>query len=247
LICCYNNQNTLDSQLAASLDRQTMACERIWVDNRQKQFSCAAEALNWGCRRAGGDLLIVAHQDLIIEDSEFLRRLVDLYSTLPSPAIAGLAGRNSEGILSNITHGDARKPVGKIRVQTPQAVQTLDELLLVIPKSMFAEGLAFDEKTCDGWHFYGVDLCLTATRLGIQSYVLPLSLHHASRGDLSTAYIRGLWRVTRKHHGNFAKIYTTCAVTGTSGLAATQTVARLFWRYQLSRPAKAFVKQLIRR
>jgi hypothetical protein len=87
-------------------------------------------------------------------------------------------------------------------------VTTLDELLLIIPRAVF-ERLPFDQLACPGWHLYGVDYCLTVSRLGLRPYVLPLPVRHLSDGAMNDDYYRTLNRLAAKHR-TAGVIPTTC-------------------------------------
>ena len=48
---------------------------------------------------------------------------------------------------------------GEIQIENPEIVQTLDECLIIIPKSIF-EMYKFDEVICSKWDLYVVEYCL---------------------------------------------------------------------------------------
>ena len=54
-------------------------------------------------------------------------------------------------------------------------VQTLDECLIIIPKTIF-EKFKFDEITCQKWDLYVVEYCLNMKRNNVNSYVITLSV-----------------------------------------------------------------------
>ena len=64
-----------------------------------------------------------------------------------------------------------------------EEVMTCDECLIGMSRETFNRVNGFDEKAFDGWHFYGVDLCLRARKNGIRSCVVPSELWHKSRGN----------------------------------------------------------------
>jgi len=50
--------------------------------------------------------------------------------------IFGVAGRkDSQGIITNIPHGQDHRLAGSIQITKPAEVQTLDECLIIIPKT----------------------------------------------------------------------------------------------------------------
>ena len=76
-------------------------------------------------------------------------------------------------------------------------VQTLDELLLIIPVKVF-EQIRFDEKVCDNWHLYGVDYSLAAAKKGYEACVLPHPVFHLAISKMGR-YYQTLTALTRKH------------------------------------------------
>lgn len=59
-------------------------------------------------------------------------------------------------MVEHAPHDEVLQPFFGADIDEPIPVQTLDELLLIIPRRVF-EGHKFDESTCDGWHLYGVE------------------------------------------------------------------------------------------
>ena len=54
----------LNKYLLKSLNSQTALYELILVDNTQKKFKSASEALNYGGEKATGKYIIFTHQDV---------------------------------------------------------------------------------------------------------------------------------------------------------------------------------------
>ncbi|MEM3049391.1 MAG: glycosyltransferase [Thermoplasmata archaeon] len=210
VICVCNDEDILRANLLRSLSNQDLEYEFIKVDNTSGEYTSAATGLNEGAAKAMGDLLMFAHQDIVLGGSDFLRKVSSLMSVLPRVGIAGVAGRfDRKGVLTNITHGDPPVPAGHIRIDKPEPVQTVDECLFVIPRTVF-EQLKFDDGVCDDWHLYAVDYSLSVKRLGFEAYVLPLEAHHQSKGkSMTKRYYRTLSRVARKHAREHPWIHTS--------------------------------------
>jgi len=94
----------------------------------------------------------------------------------------------------------------------------------MIPKSVF-NMLQFDEKTCDAWHLYEADYCLSCKRLGFNVYAVPVFVYHRSGGGffkksrvqiLKSAgpspglYYQTLGKLVKKRKNYYKRIYTTC-------------------------------------
>lgn len=216
IICCYNNLSILENMLLKSLKSQDYKYELVLIDNTNNKYTSAAEALNQGADKSKGKYLVFVHQDVYFSDKSSLRKIVNYIKTLGDNAVVGVAGIvNSNGVISNITHGKERKTVGKHRVHKPERVQTLDEVLIGTSTNVFNQ-LKFDEETCDNWHLYGVDFCLSGASKEFFSYVIPLELYHKSPGNLSMGYFKTLSKVVEKHKKRYEKIYTTCSQIKTS-------------------------------
>lgn len=215
IICCYSRKEALQSMLQASIKNQSIEFETIFIDNTRNEFLSAANALNFGFKQSRGQYIIFVHQDISFEDPYFLQKIINNIDLLGGNVIIGAAGiKCAKSIYSNITHGDKKTIVGKHRVETPEKVQTLDEVLIGVKREVF-EKFYFDETTCDNWHLYGVDLCLTAAEQGVDSYVIPLSFYHKSSGKVDSDYMRSLGEVIKKHKKNFKTIHTTISSINT--------------------------------
>jgi hypothetical protein len=93
-------------------------------------------------------------------------------------------------------------------VSEPTAVQTLDEIVLIIRRS---SGLRFDERL-EHYHMYGVDLCLQAIDRGMSNYVIDAPCVHNTNQLVELpaefhqcyAYVKRKWR-------SRLPIYASCA------------------------------------
>lgn len=201
----------MNKYLLKSLDKQTADYELILVDNTQKKFKSATEALNYGGEKAIGKYIIFAHQDVDLLSKKFLEDLGLILSKITNLGIAGVAGKSelNRFILSNIKQGQPPKYAAKIQIKEPVNVQTVDECFFVIPKNVF-EMVKFDEKVCDGWHLYAVDYCLSVKEMKFLVCVVPISLYHRSvAGSFSKEYYSTIKKIIKKHKKNFDPIFTT--------------------------------------
>jgi hypothetical protein len=240
VICVYNSERILRNCLLNSLSAQKTDFELICVDNTENQFKSAAEALNWGGARARGRFLMFAHQDINLVSDSWFDGTEELLDSLQDLGIAGVAGVSERGATFKercrttinqgplqrhrnvITHGPQKKQWGN-PIRLPEPVQTLDECLVIIPKSVF-NVLQFDDVTCSDWHLYAVDYCLSIKTRGFGVYVLPKFLHHQSTGvpdksslqvltslgEYSEEYYLALERMIKKHKNQYKWIHTSC-------------------------------------
>ncbi|WP_230628917.1 glycosyltransferase [Methanosarcina barkeri] len=240
VVCVYNNEKIFNNFLLKSLKNQNAKFELIGIDNTSNEFKSAAEALNYGGEKAANKYIMFAHQDVSFLTDSWLKNTEKLLDSISNLGIAGVAGMSESG-RSNpergrniITHGRPPKawPWGN-RIQKPVPVQTLDECLVIIPKHTF-DVLKFDEKTCDGWHLYAVDYCLSAKEQGFGVYALPMEIYHLSRGadnkkkfqsirgPLPDEYYEILDKLIKKYSDMYTRIYTTCGDWSTSYPAVLQ-------------------------
>jgi len=69
----------------------------ILIDNTQKKYKSAAEALNFGGKKAKGKYIMFIHQDIELEDNSWLENVEALLNKLNHLGIAGVAGMSEEG------------------------------------------------------------------------------------------------------------------------------------------------------
>lgn len=210
IVCVYNNENILNNYLINSLNNQNSDYELILIDNTGGKFKSASQALNYGGKKANQKYIMFVHQDMNLISPNWLDNAEDILNTLNNLGVAGVAGKNKDHWLplSNIKDGLPPQHVSPQKITIPMRVQTLDECLLIIPKKIF-NMLSFDDVTCNDWHLYGVDFCLTIKKLDYEVYVLPLHAHHRSKGEsMSERYFETLEKILKKH-SNYRLIYTT--------------------------------------
>ena len=93
--------------------------------------------------------------------------------------------------------------------ELPAAVDTLDELLLALPRD---SGLRFEPSL--GFHFYGADVCLQARARGLTAVALDaLCLHH-SRGFELPPEFEPSGRAFARKWASSLPVATSCAVVG---------------------------------
>ena len=209
IVCIFNDKKVLNEYLVESLKNQTEDYELILVDNTDNKFKSASIALNYGAKNANGDYLMFVHQDVDLCSKKWLENVGEVLNSISNLGIAGVAGKSKEGVISNIKHGIPPILAGKIQINSPNKVQTIDECLVIIPKSVF-DKLKFDEEICCDWHLYTVDYCLRLIKMDLDVYVIPNFVYHASAGySISKSYFNILEKLLINYKDDYNCIYTT--------------------------------------
>jgi SAM-dependent methyltransferase len=139
----------------------------------------AAEGLCQGLARARHPLVVWAHQDVYLPrgwPARFWHQYhlaQKIYGKIGVAGVYGVAGRN--GALTRAGFVMDRNRLLKEKEPLPASVDTLDELLLAIPKGV---PLNFDPRL--GFHFYGADICLAAQEQGLAVVALDALCFHNS-------------------------------------------------------------------
>ena len=214
LICVYNDSVQYQAMVdSAPSKRIGNGIEVVGVDNTNNRFSSAASALNFGARQTGGDnILVFLHQDIRFLSASFLERLKNVVRAHPQ-RIFGIAGsrtsRKDSPMISNITEGSGR--VYDTLGSSIEEVFTLDECLLACTYNMFGVLGGFDAHTCNGWHLYGADLCLSAKLKKIPSYVIDAhDVLHISGGKRDATFYACERLLAQKYAKDFSQVKTPC-------------------------------------
>lgn len=236
VVSVYNNKQSLERVLLSSLKEQAAVFEFIPVDNTTGQFKSAAEALNYGGRQAKGKYIMFIHQDVELDSDLWLEKVENLLEAIPDLGIAGVAGMSENGKTDNERGRGYISDCGQIwkfanPVEKPEKVQTLDECLLIVPRSVFNK-LQFDSKTFDNWHCYGADYCLSVREIGLNSYVFPAFIYHRSLLTNVKNVLSYQKRLFNKHGRNYKHIYTTNGDISRLNLAGASFIYMLLPLYR---------------
>jgi hypothetical protein len=251
VISVINNETIAREFLLRGLSRQDSKFELLLVDNKTSTYKSASQAYNLAGIKAKGDYLMFVHQDVLLLSRNWLKKAEEWLSTRSRVGLAGVAGMMKPKFANqievcaryyllaelgklyvwyqrygrgNVLHGfetETALPWGGRFISNVASVQTVDELVLIVPTRVF-ESVRFDEVVCDYWHFYGVDFALTASQKGYEVCVLPCSVLHHSHTSIAIR-ASNLRKVIKKHKQE--KI-----INSTYGLLATkEELMELFW------------------
>ena len=212
LICVYNDENQFQNELKASLDNQNEDYELIAINNINNDFESAATALNYGSKKATGNILIFSHQDIYLKRNDEIKRFADAIEKCEIGSVVGTQGvrEKSKVYYTNITAG----PIYDDRLideyeEKLYNVSCVDEGFFGMKRETW-EALRFNEELCDNWHLYCVEMCLHTRENGGKVYVYPSQLHHFSMGTISLGYMDNLKRLCSTYRSSFKYVWTTC-------------------------------------
>lgn len=175
----------------------------------QQRFTSAAGAFNAALSQSCNDVVAFIHQDVYLpegwlSDIEYTLQLMAALD--PNWGVLGCWGvkRSGQGIGYLYTPG--QEVIGGPQ-NLPDAVQTLDEVVLILRKS---SGLTFNE-ALSGFHFYGADICLAAAKLRLRSYAISAFCIHNSRQHFRLPRdFYACYRQIKRLRREFLPIQTSC-------------------------------------
>ncbi|HXW56425.1 MAG TPA: glycosyltransferase [Candidatus Cybelea sp.] len=148
----------------------------------QEGWASASLAYNDAIERSQNDVIVFAHQDIILPEqwtSDLDRALHGLESSDPNWGVIGCYGEtladNGRGYIYSSGLGLLGQPF-----EQPAPVQTLDEIVLILRKG---SGIRFDPGL-PHFHLYGTDICMRAESMGKRNYVIPAFCIHNTRQPL---------------------------------------------------------------
>jgi hypothetical protein len=197
IVVATNDRDILERNLLASSCFRSAHGHQILV---QEGFSSAAEAYNDGLQRSTNELVVFVHQDVFLPEGWMCRldrTLQQLEKTDPAWGVLGCWGAKENGEYRGHVYSSGWGVLGE-GFESPEPVQTLDEIVLIVRKSA---GLRFDQHL-PHFHFYGTDICMRAAKMGMKSYAMSaFCIHNTSQilrlpKDFYRCYfhIRGVWK-----------------------------------------------------
>lgn len=222
-ICCYNNKRMLDDFLISSLQRsKSSEYELIDIDNRNNCFSSVAKAYNAGLQKSKGEWIVFCHQDIAFEP-DFLTEICSfLENQAPKKGcVYGFAGIDKTGVVySNIQRKDSGRYIIENQLSEPKSVVSLDECCFIIRRDHILSLGGFDEKRCDSWHMYCVEICLRCLEQGGEVICIPNVIYHKA-GSRNTSvlldknFLKSFYRVAKRYRNDHPILYAPCYISKT--------------------------------
>jgi GT2 family glycosyltransferase len=166
---------------------------------------------------AGSDVLVFVHDDVWLDDSEWIAKLRLAFERFDIIGVAGNRRRSprqpawlfrtqegerfiwdNEYLSGSVSHGTgARGPVSHYG-PAPVACELLDGVFMAVRSSLAQRSrLRFDERF--DFHFYDMDFCRQARAAGLSLGTWPIALTHQSAGAFgSPGWTAGLERYRAK-------------------------------------------------
>lgn len=239
IVCCYNDKEMLYSMLLQSLQKQLGVFNIIEINAYNFNFKSAANAYNevLKCPKKYGfdeisEYLLFVHQDIYLEDCEFLLKIEKKLKSLPQ-SILGLAGITKEGkVYSNLKYRNTNQFITNRQLSDQLEVESVDECCFALSKQLW-ENVRFDETVCYHWHLYAVEFCYNAKKLfGSKSYILPYSCFHKYSSDngleTDSYFLNTMWKLIKKHKNHFNKIFAPCYIVSTNYYNAIYKLLRTY-------------------
>jgi SAM-dependent methyltransferase len=212
-VVCVSNQATLEANLLRSPCLRPGGPHEVLL---MRGCASAAEGLNRGLGRASNCLVVCVHQDVYLPRgwiNRFWRAYDHARQEFGNIGVMGVYGVRSEnGSRIRAGHVVDRDRLLQERDRLPVSVDTLDELLLALPKG---SPLRFDPRL--GFHFYGADICLTAQERDLPAVAVDsLCYHNSAHFGLGPDFYQSA-RTFRSKWSQRLPVATSCVLMQPSG------------------------------
>ncbi|MBV8464396.1 MAG: methyltransferase domain-containing protein [Burkholderiales bacterium] len=220
-VACVNDEAQLRANLLRSPCLQPGSPHQLIA---VRNAPSAAAGLNYGLDHAEHEIVVLLHQDVYLPagwTKRFLAQYRQAVAELGAVDLVGVFGaRSRDGTREHVGRIVDRHQLLQCAVALPTPAQTVDEVLMAVPKR---SKLRFDPAL--GWHLYGADLAMQVRANGGQVAVIDAVCFHHSKGsfvlpadyNLSTRTFTAKWQ-------DKLPIFTPCMTFRTVGDAADQEV-----------------------
>ncbi|MFA6078503.1 MAG: glycosyltransferase [Candidatus Omnitrophota bacterium] len=149
----------------------------------------AIKAINQGIRAARYDYIMVIHNDVVIMEKDWLKKITDVMDSDPRIGIAGLAGRqeiyktgcvNEASLKHNLQNEDLNAPMAEAVAD----VAVVDGLCFVMRRELLDRITGFDE-AYGFMHCYDLDISLASIAAGFRNVVVRVEAMHVGNGGRS--------------------------------------------------------------
>lgn len=152
----------------------------------------STRAFNAGLSVATGEIVAMLHNDLMVRELGWDRRVIEFFEHRPDAGVVGFHGSRELGHpfiyrvpyeLVQLARGDNWSNLEDAeshgqRTSEPMEVVTLDGMALIARRDRLEKFGGMDERYVH--HLYDHALCLTARQYGYRNYLLPVHARHIS-------------------------------------------------------------------
>lgn len=198
-IVAYHDEAVFKEWLGPSLDKFKESTLTL-VENEENDS--IFKKYNRGIEKIGvyeDDIYCFIHEDVKILDAYFQEKVEMVFSRYGDIGVLGVIGTTY--ISENIGWWlcDKKYHVGQIQQGLPNGtnyrmvknvgffknVASVDGCCMFVSGKMIKDGFRFDEATYPGkYHFYDLDTCFTARKMGYSVSVADILVHHKSEGPM---------------------------------------------------------------
>lgn len=217
IIICSRRKNVLDNFLS-SIERTIGApYELVVIDNTENRYNIFS-AYNYGVGQAKGDILLFAHEDLVMRSEGWGADLEKYMAEDPEIGMIGVVGtqcvaKAPRGWNTWGMQGENVRPMCRIvqnvgdpkysfegekcfcmTYHNPEGVAItqamgVDGLMFAIRRKLFDDGMVrFDEETYGGFHCYDIDMSMQVAQCKKVMVLLDIELKHLSNGSYNRDY-----------------------------------------------------------
>jgi O-antigen biosynthesis protein len=146
-------------------------------------------AINQGIKAAKYDYVMAIHNDVIIMENGWLRKIASVMDSDPTIGVVGLAGRkeiyktgcvNEDSLKHNLQNEDLNAPMS----EEASEVAVVDGLCFVMRRSLLDKIGGLDE-AFGYMHCYDLDLSLQSKSAGFKNVVVKIAAMHIGNGGMT--------------------------------------------------------------
>lgn len=227
IIICSRKKDVLDCFLDSVERTIGTPYELVVVDNSENRYDIFS-AYNYGVSQAKGDVLLFAHEDIIMRSHGWGAALekhmaadlgIGMIGVVGTQCVAraprgwntfGIQGRNIKPMCRLVHNvGDPKcsfegEKCFSMEYNNPENVAItqamgVDGLMFAVRRELFDDGsVRFDEDTYRGFHVYDIDMSMQVAQHRKVMVLLDIELKHLSRGNYTKDYYTSYFKYYMK-------------------------------------------------
>jgi hypothetical protein len=203
-VVAKNDTDVLQSYLMPGLDQHGIKCciasddfegqhQSIFIKYNQSIEALIKDGLKQD------DVVIFVHEDVKLLDPNLVPKLEMLFKEKQDLGLTGVAGTSELSDTCRWWSNDVKNMRGHLIQENKQQsyhlvkgiigysddLVVVDGVFLAIRGKLLLDGLKFDDKSYDGFHFYDLDICLQVLEMKYKIGVTDILILHKSVGDIS--------------------------------------------------------------